>query len=293
VSKASRRQQRLAKQSETGGSTGSSGTSSSATGGTSAGSSSGRHSTSPTGTPQNLAGILGAPGTRTLIGALQFNDAAQSGLRFNVGYWLNPLQTLGIQAGAFWLANHDSSSGFVSTGDPILARPYFDALTSAQSAELIAFPGFSSGSGFVSTHTSLNGWDVALRQNATCFCNGRIDGIVGYRQLRLADQLAIFEEVTSQTTPGPRGLLAGSQFLAVDRFDTLNEFYGAEVGFLAGGRGGPDPYRHRGAHRVGHLRRGGICRRGAPSHGEITTAQSSHRSLCCGSLLGLARAKYP
>ena len=51
MSKASRRQQRLAKQSETGGSTGSSGTSSSATGGTSAaGASSGRHSTSPTGT---------------------------------------------------------------------------------------------------------------------------------------------------------------------------------------------------------------------------------------------------
>jgi len=183
--------------------------------------------TSPTGTAQNQAGVLGASGTSVLAGGREFNDDARAGFRLNVGYWLDPLQTVGIQAGGFWLENNNSSTAFASNGSTILARPFLNVLTGTQGAELIAFPGFNSGSAIVSAHSSLGGWDVAWRENGCCFYNGRIDALLGYRQLRLADQLGVLENVTSLAA----GLPVGTQLVRLDRFDTATEFYGADFGF--------------------------------------------------------------
>jgi Putative beta barrel porin-7 (BBP7) len=181
---------------------------------------------SPNGTPQGQAGILGAAGTTVLAGDRAFNDDTRGGMRINLGYWLDPMQTLGLQAGGFWLGNNNSSSVFSSTGNPILARPFVDATTGLQSAELIAYPGVSSGSVIVTGHSALDGWDVAFRQNAGCWCNGRLDAFLGYRQLYLGDQLAIGESSTASGSPG-------SQLIRLDQFDTRNNFYGAEFGFAS------------------------------------------------------------
>jgi hypothetical protein len=184
--------------------------------------------TSPSGTSQSQAGILGAAGTSVLAGGREFNDDARAGFRLNAGYWLDPLQTMGIQAGGFWLDNNNSSAAFAASGNTILARPFFNVLTGKQDAELIAFPGVASGSAVVSGQSSLNGWDVAWRENACCCCNMRIDALLGYRQLRLADQLGIDESTTSLGG----GVPAGTQILRMDRIDTTNDFYGAERGVV-------------------------------------------------------------
>jgi Putative beta barrel porin-7 (BBP7) len=184
--------------------------------------------TSPSGTPQAKAGVLGAPGTSMLVGGRAINDGARGGFRLNVGYWLDPLQTIGIQAGGFWLANNNSSAFFSSDGSPILARPFLNVSTGNQSAELVAFPGVSSGSVFVAAHSSFDGWDVAIRQNAAYWGNGRIDALVGYRQLRLADRLGVEENMTSLGG----GFPAGTQLQRLDQIDTANEFYGAELGVV-------------------------------------------------------------
>jgi hypothetical protein len=178
-------------------------------------------STSPAGTPQNQAGVLGAPGTSVLGMGREVNDDARGGFRLNVGYWLDPLQTVGIQAGGFWLGNNNSSAGFSSNGNTILARPFLNANTGMQDSQLIGFPGVSSGSVAIGSNTSFDGWDVALRVNACCCCNGRLDVFAGYRQLRLADGLDIVQD----TTP-----VGGSQVSKFDHFDTANNFYAAELG---------------------------------------------------------------
>jgi hypothetical protein len=183
---------------------------------------------SPAGTALSQAGVLGAPGTITLAGGREFNDDVRSGFRLNVGYWFNPLQTVGIQVGAFWLDNNNSSVAFSSDGSAILARPFVSTTTGLQSSELIAFPGVSAGGAIVSGHSSMNGWDIAIRENACCCCNYRIDAILGYRQLRLSDQLDVDESATSLGGALP----AGTQLVSADRFCTSTDFYGAELGFL-------------------------------------------------------------
>jgi Putative beta barrel porin-7 (BBP7) len=184
--------------------------------------------TSPAGTPQNLAGVLGASGTTVLAGGRDFNDDARGGFRLNMGYWMDPLQTFGIQVGGFWLGNNDSSSAFSSNGTTIIARPFLNVLSGNQDSTLIAFPGVSSGSAIVSAHSSLDGWDIAYRQNACCCCNCRIDALVGYRQLRLAENLGVEDSVTSLGG----GVPAGTRIVQVDRFDTGTQFYGAELGVV-------------------------------------------------------------
>src|SRR5438132_159658 len=81
-------------------------------------------------------------------------ENAQAGFRLNAGYWLDPLQRVGFEAGGFWLGNNNTAASAAGS-----ARFTFD------------------------------GWDVAVRQNACCCCNGRIDALLGYRQLRLAGQV--------------------------------------------------------------------------------------------------------
>jgi Putative beta barrel porin-7 (BBP7) len=184
--------------------------------------------TSPPGTAQNQAGVLGVAGTTVLAGGREINDDARGGIRLNIGYWLDPLQTVGIQAGGFWLANNNSSAAYSFNSSAILARPFLNVANGLQDAELVGYPGVSSGSVVVGSHSSFDGWDVAFRENACCCGNGRIDALLGYRQLRLADGLDIAEHATSLGGSS----LAGTQLLRMDHFDTANTFYAAEFGVL-------------------------------------------------------------
>src|SRR5262249_13779926 len=59
--------------------------------------------TSPPGTPQSQAGVLGAPGTRVLFGGSDVNDEARSGGRFRLGTWLDDCQRFGLEVGGFLL----------------------------------------------------------------------------------------------------------------------------------------------------------------------------------------------
>src|SRR5436190_6238919 len=57
---------------------------------------------SPVGTPQATAGVLGQATTTTLFGGIQ-NDELRSGVRLGAGCWLDPEQTLGVEAGFMML----------------------------------------------------------------------------------------------------------------------------------------------------------------------------------------------
>src|SRR5947209_4099776 len=55
--------------------------------------------TSPAGTAQASAGVLGQPNTTTLFGDSRVNDRVRSGGRLGMGYWFTPERTLGIETG--------------------------------------------------------------------------------------------------------------------------------------------------------------------------------------------------
>jgi hypothetical protein len=181
--------------------------------------------TSPAGTPRAQAGVLGAPGTTVLFGDSGVNGGVRTGVRFRAGYWCDCEHTIGIEGDFFVLENLATHFNAASNGNPILARPFFNALTNQQDSELIAFPGVVSGRASVSESSSLLGAGIWLRYNLCCDCAYRVDGTMGYRYLRMTDRLGINESLTSTNTDS-----AGTVLNIADRFDTTNEFNGVELG---------------------------------------------------------------
>ncbi len=64
-----------------------------------------------------------------------------------------------------------------------------------------------------------------------------LDGLVGFRYLRLSEQLNIQE--TPHFTAPFMGLLPGSGFVVDDNFKTNNQFYGGQIGLVGEFRSGP------------------------------------------------------
>ena len=76
--------------------------------------------TSPSGTSQSDAGILGMPGTTILAGNDVEGNGARSGERISLGYWLDPCREYGIEAIYNGLGQQTWQSAFDSTTTPIL-----------------------------------------------------------------------------------------------------------------------------------------------------------------------------
>jgi hypothetical protein len=186
---------------------------------------------SPNGTARNQAGVLGEQGTR-IINPLVVNNDAHSGARFRAGWWTHG-GTLGIGADYYWLNSQVARFGASSTGDSILARPFFDALNGRQTSELVAFPNLIGGSVLVEAQTELESAGIHARINACCsswqtdccFTSGtRLDWLVGYRYMKLKDELVVRENLVSQDPLNP------GEFRIEDRFRTRNSFNGIELG---------------------------------------------------------------
>lgn len=183
--------------------------------------------TSPLGTAPAAAGVLGVPGTTLLAGRTNVNDDLRSGIRYAVGAWLNPEQTLGLQVGGFNIEDVSDSTVFSAAGGGIIARPFFNVLTGAETSNLVAFPGVSVGSIGIDGYNRVYGFDAAVRGNMCCAPCWRLDALLGYRHLRIEDGLT----VTDVRTAGPLGPApVGTTFAISDRFETSNTFNGVQAG---------------------------------------------------------------
>jgi len=194
--------------------------------------------TSPPGTPQFQAGVLGVPGTSILFGNDGFNDRWRSGARVRAGYWLDPQHASAIEASVFILER--SSRGFAasSNGNPILAEPFVDATLGTQSSVLIAFPGSSSGTIAISEPSRLFGAGADYRMEICRSCAmGSVSGLVGYRFLRLRDTFTI--DSTKVSGPGVPAIPLGTIFASEDRFAASNFFHGVDLGLTGDVRNGP------------------------------------------------------
>jgi hypothetical protein len=195
---------------------------------------------SPPGTPISQAGLLGSPGTIPVFGQSTVNDDARSGMRFTLGGWVDRDGTLGIEGNFLLLEAKAAPFAASSNGSPILGRPFINATTGQADAERVAFPGDVSGSIDASaTGAGLIGAGLLLRDNLFCYNGFCLDLLGGYRFLRLADRLAVVEDLTSTNPRNPNFILAGTQIDVADTFGAKNEFNGFDMGFEARYDGGP------------------------------------------------------
>lgn len=194
--------------------------------------------------PVTQAGVLGQPGTVILYGNESLFNDERSGGRLTAGLPLDREYRLTLEGEYFSLDDATDSFSASSSGNPILARPFFNMMTQpsnipAQSSELVAYPNVIRGTVTVDAESSFQGAAVRGRYLLCCTeaCvpglwqrNYQVPGgyrmelTAGYRFLRLDDSLVIGEDLA--TIPAPGG------FVLQDSFETQNEFHGIEVGML-------------------------------------------------------------
>tara|TARA_R110002049_G_scaffold47902_1_gene138352 strand:- start:43024 stop:44646 length:1623 start_codon:yes stop_codon:yes gene_type:complete len=195
--------------------------------------------TSPQGTQRAQAGVLGQTGTTTLFGDGDVLDDSIDGVRLNFGFWFDRCHTMGLGADYFNIGSETETFTATSTGNPILARPFFNTLTGLNDAELVAFTGAVDGTVTARATSELHGGGFYFRRLRCCdegctggwicgcssaFCS-RTEARVGYRYLQLDESLTITEDLTSTDTANP------GTFDIMDRFDTRNQFNGFDLGW--------------------------------------------------------------
>ncbi len=185
--------------------------------------------TSPASTPLNQAGVLGQPGTEILVGDEESNQGLHAGARLSFGTWFGCCEESGVEFSYMVLGQNRQSGSGASTGDPILARPFFNTTTGAEDSHVIAYPDVSNGTFAASSTENFQGVEALWRRAVVRGGDGRVDLLLGYRFNRLTDGLEIADSVTSS---GSASIAPpGTTISTADSFHTQNDFNGGELGF--------------------------------------------------------------
>jgi hypothetical protein len=186
--------------------------------------------------PQASLGIL-SNGAGPIYGGSGIDEGEHFGFRISAGAWLETSQFLGMEGSFFVLFNNTASFQALSSGNPLLARPFFNALTGADDAVQVANlmpPGGgvlpTVGGVLVTTGSRLEGIDFNLTSNVCRGRGGRLDVLGGFRYVQLNEYISIND---FSAVPAGAPALAGLQYQREDVFDTRNLFFGPQVGVKA------------------------------------------------------------
>ncbi|MBC7855536.1 MAG: BBP7 family outer membrane beta-barrel protein [Pirellulaceae bacterium] len=184
--------------------------------------------TSPAGTPQADAGVLGLATTTTLFGDEGIQQNLRSGFRITINHLLDSGDTVGAR---FWaLENARKNFDADSTGNPILARPFFNTQLPGEDALLVAFPGVTTdGSVSVRAGNEILGADAWFRRTISRDACFQMDWLAGYQFVRMNDSIFIRNPQTDVTGGAfPIGTIIDVQ----DNFRTSSEFHGGTLGVV-------------------------------------------------------------
>lgn len=190
--------------------------------------------TSTTGT----TAILGAPGTAVLKGSGPVITDGRNGARVTIGGWLDQCVgcPVGVEFTGFTLGNRTGRSAVSSdsTGSPVLARPFINALTGAESNYFISAPGQFAGTYRMSYSSALNGVELNAIWQPGDYKEWP-DVIIGFRYMGLNEDLGVGQTSTLLAGglsgfPGGVILRQGTVLTVIDTFSVANSFYGGQVG---------------------------------------------------------------
>ncbi len=189
--------------------------------------------TSPDGTPRDMAGVVDTPGFETLFGGQKIDDSVRPGGRLTLSRWLDDTSQTAVEGVFLYLGDAGKSGDFSATsfGSPILARPLFNVIDAKEDSQLVAFPEILDGRVDVYTSSEIYSAELLGRWNSRSGPRGNIDLLAGYRYFHFGEKLGIREQLTSVELGGVVPL--DTQFDLYDRFATQNDFHGAQVGVAA------------------------------------------------------------
>ena len=198
---------------------------------------------SPTGTDRNLgsvdspvSGVLGVPTTSVLYGDERVAGGVGSGGRYEIGVWLDSCMDIGIGGRYFHLAgdSEDFIASSETSGNSILARPYFNVGIDGQDAFLVAFDDLFSGNANVKASQdvlSVEAFTKILLMKGNGF---RYDLIGGYHHGQINSDLSVTSSlVTVDVDPFNPGTPVGTSLDVLDSFEVENDFHGGGIGIAA------------------------------------------------------------
>jgi len=181
--------------------------------------------------PPGSNGILGRPGTVVLFGDSDIDLHDHHGARLTAGMMVDEDELVGIEGNYFFVGRRGASFAAQSSGDPLLARPFFNTNLNAQDSELVASPGLLAGSVRVGLDSELQGAEANLLCVAEDNCCCQVILLAGFRYAQLDEGLGINESLfVLPTAPA----LGGSRIGVSDFFGTHSHFYGGQVGVRGG-----------------------------------------------------------
>jgi hypothetical protein len=199
---------------------------------------------SPTPTPIIVDGVYGRADTNVLLGGGDVDTGTHPGFRISASYAVNP--QLGIEGNFFYADRRSKSAGVQSSGvagSTDLLLPFVDAVTQRESVTEISFSPVYAGSASLELDNRLMGAEVDAAWPLPSAQQWNARFLAGFRWLRLDERYTI---TTSSAFIAP---LTPDIWNTTDRFDTTNNFYGAQIG--ADARYEADHWFASGAVKVG------------------------------------------
>lgn len=184
--------------------------------------------TSPAGTEQVDAGVLGLDSTSVLLGDGTLGRQARPGGRLTIGMLLDPCGGHAVEGRFFSLGKQTAALDFESSaeGSPILARPFLDG--DAQAARLVGYPGFwAPGTVHVQSETEVLGGDALCRWLVGRSGTTSVDLLAGYHFARIDGRLLIEDWSVAVDVPL---VDPGTTLQIADDFSARNEFHAGQIG---------------------------------------------------------------
>jgi hypothetical protein len=185
-------------------------------------------------------GALGGSDTTVLYGGsgTKIAPSARPGGRGAIGWWLEPYVgiPIGFEIGGFVLAERSNSfqTSSDANGNPVLSRPFINAITGTPSAYFVSLPGASAGSFQALSNSVLYNVDFT-----TIIQPGQVneypDFLVGFRYLNLNENIGLGNQSTllaNGLSAFPPGQIVGpgNMLTLTDSFQNSNTFYGLNLG---------------------------------------------------------------
>jgi hypothetical protein len=199
--------------------------------------------TGPKATPIGNAGVLGQPGTTVLFGDEFVGSDARSGFRTVLGLWFDDPHYWDVEFDYFSPGGRSASFSETSTGNPILARPYFNVQTQQQSSDVSAYSGTVTGTVRADASDYFHSFGLTLgcclcecrscdlvipeclAGSAPWFSSFRLDLLGAFRYYGLNDSVTVGENLVYASLFGFHNVA----LVTADGFQARNDFYGGEI----------------------------------------------------------------
>ncbi|TWT31433.1 hypothetical protein Enr8_33540 [Blastopirellula retiformator] len=198
-------------------------------------------------------GVIGDPSTQILFGGSEQGHAL-TGARITTGLWLDDYQNWSVGGSFLALEREVLGISTTSTQFPVLAYPFFNTNTSANSSIVIAETvGANAANNTTVDIRKTNNFytgDAFITKHLYTSHANRVDFVTGYYFARIDDALSNNAQFTSV---GGGSFPVGTVVSYNDIFQAKNEFNGAQFGLIFDFQDGPFTWRAMGKIAIGGM----------------------------------------